>query len=161
MSNAPVTAAVAVVAARPAELDAVRALVARSGLPVAGIEACGDALLVARAGGELVGAVGLELYGAEALLRSLAVDPARRGERLGERLVEAALDLARARGVRRVWLLTDRLRTVAGALGIEMSGSPARRRSGERSGAGGLDFDSRCGSGRRRPGRGRGAPPRG
>jgi amino-acid N-acetyltransferase len=40
------------------------------------------------------------------LLRSVAVDETRRGEGLGHQLTQAALDLARARGLKTVYLLT-------------------------------------------------------
>lgn len=41
-----------------------------------------------------------------ALLRSVAVDATRRGEGFGHQLTQAALDLARARGLSQVYLLT-------------------------------------------------------
>lgn len=52
------------------------------------------------------GVVGLEIYGSEALLRSLAVDESARGHGCGTALVAAAERYARGRGVRRVYLLT-------------------------------------------------------
>jgi amino-acid N-acetyltransferase len=98
--------AIAIDPALPADLDALRFRLAQASLPEAGFSDHLDSTLVARADGAVVGGVALELYGEEALLRSLAVAPAVRGGGLGQRLVEAALELARARGVRRVWLLT-------------------------------------------------------
>lgn len=56
--------------------------------------------------GRLLGAVGLELAGGAALLRSLVVAPGERGTGLGHALVGAALEMARERGVAEVWLLT-------------------------------------------------------
>jgi protein-tyrosine-phosphatase/N-acetylglutamate synthase-like GNAT family acetyltransferase len=90
----------------PADLEAVRALAGASALPVADLGAPNQVFLVARDGGAVVGCVGLELYGDAALLRSLAVEPARRGTGLGAALHEAAIRAARARGVARLWLLT-------------------------------------------------------
>lgn len=52
------------------------------------------------------GIVGLELYGAEALLRSLAVSHEARGRGLGQALVAAAERQAREHGVTRLYLLT-------------------------------------------------------
>lgn len=52
------------------------------------------------------GVVGLELYGKDALLRSLAVDPATRGRGCARALVEEAERHARRNGVRRLYLLT-------------------------------------------------------
>lgn len=63
--------------------------------------------LVADQGGEVIGCVSLVFFnGALAEVRSLAVRPDRRGRGVASRLVEAALDEARARGVRRVLALT-------------------------------------------------------
>ena len=52
------------------------------------------------------GVVGLELLGATALLRSLAVDAAARGAGYGTALVEAAEGYAMREGVEAVYLLT-------------------------------------------------------
>jgi len=93
-------------AARGEDVAELRLLVAACGLPLEGLDAHLGAALLARDEGRVVGCVALELYGEEALLRSLAVAEGWRGRRLGERLTEAALALARERGARRVWLLT-------------------------------------------------------
>lgn len=53
-----------------------------------------------------VGVVGLELLGATALLRSLAVDASARGAGYGTSLVEAAEGYAMREGVEAVYLLT-------------------------------------------------------
>lgn len=99
--------ATTITAAEPADLPAVLDLLARSRLPGDGLADHVGTLLVARAGGQLVGSAALELYGSSALLRSVAVDEHRRGTGLGQRLTRAALDLARARGVRTIYLLTE------------------------------------------------------
>ena len=44
-----------------------------------------------RDGGATVGYAGLELYGGDALLRSVVVDPARRGRGSGQAIVAATL----------------------------------------------------------------------
>ena len=54
-----------------------------------------------------VGCAAIELYGAAALLRSVAVDASRRGQGLGQRLTAATLELASQRGARTVYLLTE------------------------------------------------------
>ena len=94
-------------AAHPSDLPAVLALLERSGLPQEGLADHLATTLVARSGDEVVGSAALEIYGAAALLRSVAVDSMLRGERLGQRLTRAALDLARQRGVATVYLLTE------------------------------------------------------
>ena len=53
-----------------------------------------------------VGIVGVQLYGADALLRSLVVDASHRARGLGQRLVEHAERHARRRGAATVYLLT-------------------------------------------------------
>ncbi len=94
-------------AARPADWPGVVALLEAANLPAAGLEEHLAGALVARDGGRIVGSVALELYEPDALLRSLAVSPELRGAGLGRRLTEAALALARRRGVGRVYLLTE------------------------------------------------------
>jgi ribosomal protein S18 acetylase RimI-like enzyme len=79
-------------------------------------------LLVARDGGTVVGSVALVLAGEfgeitsseeEAAFRMLVVDPATRGRGVGELLVRACLDRARAAGKRRMVLSTDPKMTAA------------------------------------------------
>jgi amino-acid N-acetyltransferase len=93
--------------ATPGEFPQVLALLARSGLPEAGLADHLATTLVARGDGRIVGCVALELYGDAALLRSVAVEPALRSQGLGSRLTGQAFDLARQNGVRRLYLLTE------------------------------------------------------
>jgi len=65
----------------------------------------GEFLLVYE-GDTLVGSVGAERYGSVTLVRSLAVRPDRQGRGLGRAVLAKALDAARARGDRAVYLLT-------------------------------------------------------
>jgi len=92
--------------ARSEDRASIERLVAASGLPQQGLAEHLGSALVARADRSVVGCVALELYGEDALLRSLAVAPECRGRGLGLRLAEAAVELARRRGARRLWLLT-------------------------------------------------------
>lgn len=94
-------------AARSSDLPAVLALLERSGLPKEGLVDHRDTTVVARDGDEVVGSAALEIYGAAALLRSVAVTSTLRGEGLGQRLTRAALDEAHHRGVTTVYLLTE------------------------------------------------------
>ncbi|MDH5235742.1 MAG: arsenic resistance N-acetyltransferase ArsN2 [Gemmatimonadota bacterium] len=97
-------------AATSADTAAVLALLSASALPLDGVPDVLTDLLVAErlssGAPEIVGAVAFERYGDAALLRSTVVAPRLRGAGLGERLVHAALDLARAHAVRDVVLLT-------------------------------------------------------
>jgi amino-acid N-acetyltransferase len=98
---------ITIVAAEAADLPGLVGLLERSRLPTDGIAEHVASTLVARDGGRVVGSAALELYGRVGLLRSVAVDEARRGEGLGIRLTEAALALARARRLETVYLLTE------------------------------------------------------
>jgi len=94
--------------ATPNDLPDIVALLKAAALPVAGIDEhveTGGAL-VARESERLLGCAAVEVYGQAGLLRSVAVEAGRRGEGLGERLTKAALELARKRGVRNIYLLT-------------------------------------------------------
>ena len=95
---------------RPAdreECDAIAKLLPAAELPVEDLDAAMlDAFVVATDGGELVGVAGLEVYGSNSLLRSLAVDRKHRSEGLGTRLVDAMETEARSRGVTALYLLT-------------------------------------------------------
>lgn len=51
--------------------------------------------------------MGVEIYGAAGLLRSVAVDIPHRGLGLGIQLTETALEMAKQRGVKTLYLLTE------------------------------------------------------
>jgi amino-acid N-acetyltransferase len=75
-------------------------------LPRADLGRYVDAFVVAEDDEGLAGCAGLELYGASAILRSVAVAERLRGTGLGRRLTQEAIALARRRGVRRLYLFT-------------------------------------------------------
>lgn len=102
MTNVPI----AIEPATPADMPDVLALLERHGLPRDGVRDHVASMLVARDGGTLVGVAALELYAGDALLRSVAVDSGYQGQRVGHRLTEAALDMARRHAVSTVFLLT-------------------------------------------------------
>lgn len=99
--------AVSIDRANAEDLPAILDLLTRSDLPQEGLSDHLATTLVARAGQTVVGSAALELYGTAALLRSVAVEQALRGQGLGGRLTQAALALARQRGVTYVYLLTE------------------------------------------------------
>ncbi len=107
------------------DLPAVLALLAENDLPAAGLAEHGDVMVVARAEGQVVGSAALELYGDQALLRSVAVAHGRRGQGLGRDLVRAALNLARDCGVTDVYLLTTTAAEFFPRLGFERIARPA------------------------------------
>ncbi len=93
--------------ANATDLPAILALLEANRLPRAGLEEYVASTLVVREDGEIVGTAALELYGRSALLRSVAVAAHLRGRGLGQALTAAALGVARRRGVRMVYLLTE------------------------------------------------------
>lgn len=95
---------------RPAgahDIAAIEALLAAAALPPLQ-RACfrAEDFCVARADGAIVGAIGLERYGDDALLRSLVVAPALRGGGVGMALVDALEKRAGALGLGALVLLT-------------------------------------------------------
>lgn len=69
--------------------------------------------------GSPTGLVGLELYGTDALLRSLVVGESARGKGLGSTLVEHAEQYATLQGVRSIYLLTTTAEAFFKRLGYE------------------------------------------
>jgi amino-acid N-acetyltransferase len=91
--------------ARPPRATAV-ALLAGAGLPVSDLtDAHLEHFFFTGAEGSPTGMVGLELYGADALLRSLVVAPSTRAAGLGSALVTHAEGYASACRVRAIYLL--------------------------------------------------------
>jgi arsenite methyltransferase len=102
-----VAADVVVRPAFAADLSAVAALLTAVDLPAGDIEAqFEDGFVVAEQDGQVIGVAGLEVYGANGLLRSVAVAPAHRGRSVAAALVNDRVEWARARGLRGVYLLT-------------------------------------------------------
>jgi len=88
------------------DLEAIVRLLDENMLPSADIGEHLDDVLVAFDDGAVIGVVGGEYSGHDALLRSLAVQTASRGRGLGIALTRAMLSVMKERGVRRVALLT-------------------------------------------------------
>ena len=94
-------------AARPEDLSEVVGLLDRLGLPVDGVPSHLERFLVLEIGGRILGAVGLELYGRRALLRSLSVAAVQQGRGHGRHLCREILARARALGIEEIVLLTE------------------------------------------------------
>jgi amino-acid N-acetyltransferase len=92
--------------ATAADAAALRAFLAAAGLPAEDVDPARQEFLLAFRSGELVGCAAVEVRRADALLRSVAVAPAARGQGIGEKLVSRVLEHARAFGVETAWLLT-------------------------------------------------------
>ena len=92
--------------AAPADGPAIASLLRAADLPHEDIAPHLGHFFVARKGGVVVGAIGLEVYAPDGLLRSLVVAPALRSRGLGEQLVRRLERAAAEWGVARLWLLT-------------------------------------------------------
>lgn len=87
--------------------ESVCRLLAESGLPLEDLDPDRlDEFIVAENGGEIVGLIGLETFGATGLLRSLVVAHAARCTGLGRQLVELLESAAQSAGIGALWLLT-------------------------------------------------------
>src|SRR5262245_26239622 len=91
---------------KPADADAVFALLREHHLPIDGLAEHLETTLVARGDNRILGSAALELYENSALLRSVAVVGNSQGQHIGRDLTLAALQLARERGASAVYLLT-------------------------------------------------------
>ena len=103
----------------PVDDPKVRAFLEAAGLPAADVETGRQDYLLAEEIGRLVGTIGLERVARDGLIRSLAVTPRRRGQGLAARLDEAAVELARSRGVNTLYLLTTTAEDYAARRGYE------------------------------------------
>jgi amino-acid N-acetyltransferase len=112
-----VASEIEVAPARAEDLSELQALLAEAELP-ADVEGHRDDFLVARHEKKVVGCVGMEVRGSDALFRSLAVTPAYRGIGLGQRLYTALEELARRKGVKRAYLLTTTVEPLAESWGF-------------------------------------------
>jgi amino-acid N-acetyltransferase len=127
-------------AARARDLPEIHRLLERLQLPVEGVDDHVRTMLVARDGARVVGTAALELYADGALLRSVAVDPAQQGRRLGHLLTEAALQLARSHGACTVFLLTTTAERFFPRFGFE----PIARQDVPASVQASVEFRSAC-----------------
>jgi amino-acid N-acetyltransferase len=93
--------------ARVEDLPRILALLESALLPALGVAEHIQTFLVAERNGEVIGSVGLEVYGEEALLRSAVVDERNRNAGLGTKLYNSLLERARSLGIKRLVLLTN------------------------------------------------------
>jgi amino-acid N-acetyltransferase len=92
--------------ALPADETGIRQLLQQADLPHEDFTAHLLHFLVARQGGTIIGAIGFELHGRDALLRSLVVAPDWRGDGLGGALLRRIEEEAQRQGVQHFYLLT-------------------------------------------------------
>ena len=93
------------------ELESVKDFLKRNALPYQDLELSKTmAVIYEDDGCKFVGCGALEFYGNCALLRSVAVESARRGESFGKAIVADLLQRAQKHGVAEVYLLTETAR---------------------------------------------------
>lgn len=116
-------------AARAEDLTRVHEILSLEKLPVEGVaEHLEHGYVVATQKNRIVGVAGVEVYGPSGLLRSVAVEPAFRGQGLGIALVQERLSWAREQGLADVYLLTTTASDFFEKLGFtrtERAGAPA------------------------------------
>ena len=104
-----------------ADLAAVLALLQAAGLPTADLTSVASLhLWVLEAEDSLIGVVGMERFGARALLRSLAVAPSYQQRGMGRRLVARLEREAQADDVEQLVLLTETAEKFFCAIGYEV-----------------------------------------
>jgi N-acetylglutamate synthase-like GNAT family acetyltransferase len=102
------------------DLEDLQNFLRANSLPTVGLEDCYENFFIAIDDeGRWAGVAGYEAYNQSALLRSVAVDKALRGQGYGRALVEAVLQDARKRGVRTMYLLTETAGAYFQLLGFE------------------------------------------
>lgn len=105
--------------AAKADLPAVRQLLEAAHLPLDDVEETLSTMVIAKDGSGVVGAAAVELYADGALLRSVVVSPVVQGQGVGHRLTEAALNIAKRRDMKAVFLLTTTAERFFPRLGFE------------------------------------------
>jgi protein-tyrosine-phosphatase/N-acetylglutamate synthase-like GNAT family acetyltransferase len=115
---------------------AIKSLLSEAGLPLDGLEvAFPEGYVVARTTDRIVGCAGVEVYGTDGLLRSLAVAASEQKSGLGSRLVANRLDAARANGLAWMFAITTTAADFFERVGFERIGremvSPGVRGSAE------------------------------
>jgi amino-acid N-acetyltransferase len=87
--------------------DAIAALLSTEKLPVDDLPETLDNFLVASENDQLIGVIGLEIYGEFGLLRSLAVLPAHRNNGIAGKLILQLETLAKSSGLKELYLFTE------------------------------------------------------
>jgi amino-acid N-acetyltransferase len=89
-----------------ADLEAIRELLVRSGLPTGDLRTARPEFVIASQDEQLIGSGALERFADAALLRSVAVEPEWRGAGVGYRIVAELERRARSEGIEQLILLT-------------------------------------------------------
>ena len=93
--------------ANHSDYNSIHSLLLSLGLPTEGVRDHLQNFIVLFKNDRIIGTVGLEIYGGNALLRSLGVDDAHQGLGYGRRLYQAILQKAREQNILNLYLLTE------------------------------------------------------
>lgn len=100
------------------DLAEIENLLTSSGLPTEGVAEHLDTALVVKEGNSVIGSALLEIYGHDALLRSVAVAAEHRHHGIGNHLIHDILILAERRAINNLYLLTETAKAFFAALGF-------------------------------------------
>jgi amino-acid N-acetyltransferase len=89
------------------DAESIRVLLEHNGLPTSDLTSSKPQFIVVCEGAKILGTGALQRFGSSALLRSVAVDPDRRGRGLGRIIVEDLERIARGARVTQLILLTE------------------------------------------------------
>ena len=115
MSNTPLTMR----SARASDWPHIAALLQSHRLPLDGAREHLAQFCLAVCGDNIVGCAGMEVYGHEALLRSVAVQPDQQGIGVGQRLVSHLMAAAKHQHVTALYLLTTSAADYFARLGFQ------------------------------------------
>ncbi|MDB5135200.1 MAG: hypothetical protein JWP37_1803 [Mucilaginibacter sp.] len=87
--------------------ESIVAMLEAEKLPASDLPATLENFLVVLQNDEVIGVVGLEIYGDYGLLRSLAVSSAWRGHGIAGKLLDKIVALAHSKGLHHIYLLTE------------------------------------------------------
>lgn len=111
------------------DLKPIQDLLRENKLPYQDLEESQVAFITKEKQGKLVGCIGLETYGPDGLLRSLAVSDLYKGTGIGKQLLDALYDASRSNGIQRLHLLTTTADTYFkryGFIAVERSQAPKK-----------------------------------
>jgi amino-acid N-acetyltransferase len=104
--------------AKSGDLKRITQLLESASLPTLGVSEHLEHFLVAESREAIVGAIGLEMYGDTALLRSAVIATEEQRKGIGSLLFDHNLDQARGLGVKRLILLTNTAETYFASKGF-------------------------------------------
>ena len=102
-----------------ADYPGIQSLLESVNLPVEGVQENLDQFITISEANEMVGVVGLEIYGDKAILRSLAVDKNRQGKGYGRQLTDCIIQKAQDEKISELYLLTETAETFFARFGFE------------------------------------------